>query len=66
MTREKYIMYLNAKDYSNIFISYMIDNNLTPWPNMAETLIPHIINRLNKKHDIILVYDKENNLINIK
>jgi len=65
MTREKYIMYLNAKDYSNIFLSYMIDNNLTPLPNMAETLIPHIINRLNKKHEIVLVYDKENNLINI-
>lgn len=65
MTKNEYISYLKAKDYASIFLSYMIDNNLTPLPNMAETLIPHIINRLNKKHDIVLVYDKENNLINI-
>ncbi len=65
MTREKYISYLKAKDYASIFISYMIDNDLTPMPNIAETLIPHIITRLNKKHDITLVYDKNDNLINI-
>ncbi len=65
MTREKYILYLKAKDYSSIFLSYMIDNNLTPMPNMAETLIPHIITILNKEYDIILVYDKNDNLINI-
>jgi hypothetical protein len=65
MSRQNYISYLKNKDYSSIFIAYMIDNDLTPYPSMVETLIPHIINRLNKKHDIVLLYDKENNLINI-
>lgn len=65
MTKNEYISYLKDKDYGTIYLSYMIDNNLRPLQSLAETLIPYIITRLNKKHDIVLVYDKENNLINI-
>lgn len=65
MTREKYISYLKAKDYSSIYLAYMSKNKLKPLSSIMETLIPHIITILNKEYDIILVYDKNDNLINI-